>query len=309
MRLYRTLESLRRRGPARRRVATIGVFDGVHLGHQEILRRTLSIAEGGAGLATVCSFEPMPTEYFAPRNPPPRLTCFRERLELLSSFGIGEMFCPSFGSVRELSPDEFIGRLLVEGLDVAHVVVGHDFRFGKGRGGALEALQAGGLEHGFGVTTVPPVFWRGERISSTAIRGALQSGDLDAARGMLGRDYAMSGRVVHGLGLGKELGFPTANVNLKRLQSPVEGIFAARVSGLGDRPLEGVASVGTRPTIGGDHALLEVFIFDFDEDIYGQYITVEFVSRLREERRYPDLDTLRRQIAVDVAAAKAALSD
>jgi len=308
MRLYRTLESLRRRGPARRRVATIGVFDGVHIGHQEILRRTLSIAEGGAGLATVCSFEPMPTEYFAPRNPPPRLTCFRERLELLASFGIREMFCPSFGSVRELSPDEFIGRLLVEGLDVAHVVVGHDFRFGKGRGGALEALQAGGLEHGFGVTTIPPVFWRGERISSTAIRRALQSGDLDAARGMLGRDYAMSGRVVHGLGLGKELGFPTANVNLKRRLAPVDGIFAVRVDGLGPRPVDGVASVGSRPTVGGGKTLLEVFMFDFSRDIYGRYITVSFIERLREERTFESLDALKRQMHADVGAALAALA-
>ena len=145
------------------------------------------------------------------------------------------------------------------------------------------------LEHGFAVSEVPPVFWQGRRVSSTAIREALKSGDLEAARAMLGRDYSMSGRVVRGLGLGRQLGFPTANVNLKRLQAPVDGIFAARVSGLGPEPLDGVASVGTRPTIGGRIALLEVLVFDFDRDIYGEYITVQFVKRLREERHFADL--------------------
>ena len=159
------------------------------------------------------------------------------------------------------------------------------------------------------VTEVPPVFFNGERVSSTAVRQALKAGDLATARGMLGRDYSISGRVVRGLGLGRQLGFPTANVNLKRLQAPVDGIFAARVTGLGERPLDGVASVGTRPTIGGDTALLEVLIFDFDRDIYGQYITVHFLKRLREERHFADLEQLKRQMHVDVAAARAALTD
>jgi len=146
-------------------------------------------------------------------------------------------------------------------------------------------------------------------VSSTAIRQALKVGDLDAARGMLGRDYSISGRVVRGLGLGRKLGFPTANVNLKRLQTPIDGIFAARVTGLGSRPLAGVASVGTRPTIGGREPLLEVLIFDFDGDIYGEYITVHFVKRLREERHFADLPAMQRQMHVDVAAARAALTD
>jgi riboflavin kinase/FMN adenylyltransferase len=163
--------------------------------------------------------------------------------------------------------------------------------------------------HGVAVTEVPPVFRNGERVSSTAIRQALKAGDLVAARAMLGRDYSISGRVVRGLGLGRQLGFPTATVALRRIQAPVDGIFAARVTGIADRPLDGVASVGTRPTIGGGAALLEVLLFDFDADLYGRYITVHFVKRLREERHFADLAALKRQMHVDVEAARAALTD
>jgi riboflavin kinase / FMN adenylyltransferase len=169
-------------------------------------------------------------------------------------------------------------------------------------------LRERGRALGFEVTEVAPVFFNGERVSSTAIREVLRAGNLDAARGMLGRDYSISGRVVRGLGLGKKLGFPTANVNLKRLQTPIDGIFAARVTGLAEGPLDGVASVGTRPTIGGGRALLEVLLFDFDRDIYGRYITVQFVKRLREERHFADLDLLKQQMHLDVAAARAALN-
>jgi riboflavin kinase/FMN adenylyltransferase len=189
------------------------------------------------------------------------------------------------------------------------VVVGDDFRFGAGRSGTIDELRAGGRRHGFAVSEVPAVSWRGERVSSTAIRRVLKDGDLESARGMLGRDYSISGRVVRGLGLGRKLGFPTANVNLKRLQAPIDGIFAVRVTGLGAQPLAGVASVGTRPTIGGGRALLEVLIFDFDEEIYGRYITVHFVKRLREERHFADLSEMQRQMHADVAAARAALTD
>jgi riboflavin kinase/FMN adenylyltransferase len=289
------------------RVATIGVFDGLHLGHQEILARTIATAADLRGRAVVCSFEPMPTEFFAPRNPPPRLTCFRERVELLDQFGVAELFCPKFDSVRDLTAESFIADLLVGGLDVRHVVIGHDFRFGAGRHGSIADLQAGGRRFGFGVTTVEPVFWRGERISSTAIRRALQAGDLVRAKGMLGRDYAMSGRVVHGRGLGKELGFPTANVNLKRRLAPVDGIFAVRVAGLGSGLRDGVASVGNRPMAGGGETLLEVFLFNFDRDIYGEYITVNFIERLREERTFVDLAAMQAQMHVDVCDARAAL--
>jgi riboflavin kinase/FMN adenylyltransferase len=307
VRLYRKIVSV----PPERagRVVTIGVFDGLHAGHEAILRRALAEAAGSGRRSLVLTFEPTPKEFFAPTNPPPRLTRFRERFERLAGLGVDELLCPSFGAIRDMPARAFIDELLVDRLGARHVVVGDDFRFGAGRGGTLADLRAAGERHGVAVTEVAPVFWRGERVSSTAIRVALKAGDLDAARGMLGRDYSISGRVVRGLGLGRRLGFPTANVNLKRLQAPVDGIFAARVSGLGEGLRDGVASVGTRPTIGGGAALLEVLIFDFDREIYGEYITVHFVKRLREERHFADLPSLQSQMHADVAAARAALSD
>lgn len=308
MRLYRTTAALDRCGGVRRRVVTIGTFDGLHLGHQEILDRTVAAAAASGAAATVCSFEPMPAEFFARQDPPPRLTCFRERFELLQARGIDELFCPRFDEVRRLTAAQFIERLLVDGLRAEHLVVGHDFRFGAGRQGALDQLIDGGRRFGYSVETVEPIFLGDVRISSTAIRAALQTGDLATAARMLGRDYSMSGRVVHGIGLGKELGFPTANVNLKRRLAPLDGIFAVRVAGLGPRPLDGVASIGNRPMVGGDKTLLEVYIFDFDRDVYGAYITVEFVRRLREERIFPSLVEMTEQMRVDVEQARAALA-
>lgn len=308
MRLFRTLAAIREATARYGRVATIGVFDGLHLGHREILARTAEIAGRLGCPTTVCSFEPMPAEFFAPSAPPARLTCFRERFELMRAAGVDELFCPHFRAVRDLSPERFIEDLLVGTLEVEHVVVGHDFRFGAGRRGALEELAAAGRELGFGLTTVEPVFAEGERISSTAIRRSLKAGDLARAREMLGRDYSMSGRVVYGRGLGRELGFPTANVNIKRRLAPVDGIFAVRVSGACEHTLTGVASIGHRPMIGGGETLLEVHLFDFEQDIYGHYITVEFVRRLREERTFTDLAAMTEQMHADARAAQAALN-
>lgn len=305
MRLYRTVEAVRRAGAGQRRAVTIGAFDGLHVGHQEILEQVRAAAGGGSSL--VCSFEPLPAEVLAPDDPPARLTCFRERCELLERFGIDEFFCARFRSVRRLTPREFIETLLVGAFAARHVVVGHDFRFGFGRGGSLDDLREAGRRHGFDVTVVPPVSRHGRRVSSTAIRAALAAGELGTARAMLGREYSVSGRVIRGLGLGRTLGFPTANVSLKRRRAPVDGIFAVRVGGLAERLLDGVASVGTRPTIGGGRTLLEVLIFDFDREIYGEHITVHFIERLREERHFEGLDAMKAQIELDVDAARAAL--
>ena len=309
MRLYRTFASLRRSPTPPPRAVAIGVFDGLHIGHQAILERARGAADELGGLSLVLTFEPTPKEFFSPATAPPRLTRFRERFELLQALGLDELFCARFGAIRELTPRAFIDDLLVSDLRARHVVVGDDFRFGADRSGTVAELRAHGARHGLAVTEVPPVFFKGERVSSTAIREALKAGDLTTARDMLGRDYSISGRVVRGLRLGRRLGFPTANVHLKRIQAPIDGIFAARVTGLGGQPLDGVASVGTRPTIGGGMPLLEVLIFDFDRDIYGQYITVHFVKRLREERHFADLELLKRQMHLDVAAARAALTD
>jgi len=309
MRLYRTFASLRRSPSAKPRAVAIGVFDGLHIGHQAILERARGAADEVGGTSLVLTFEPTPKEFFSPATAPPRLTRFRERFELLEALGLDELFCAKFGAVRDLTPRAFIDALLIADLRAGHVVVGDDFRFGADRSGTVADLRALGARHGLAVTEVPPVFFRDERVSSTAIREALKSGDLATARNLLGRDYSISGRVVRGLGLGRKLGFPTANVHLKRIQAPVDGIFAARVTGLGVGALDGVASVGTRPTIGGGLPLLEVLIFDFDRDIYGRYITVHFVKRLREERHFADLELLKRQMRVDVEAARAALTD
>jgi riboflavin kinase/FMN adenylyltransferase len=309
MRLYRAFGSLPRPAEADPRAVAIGVFDGLHIGHRAILEGARTAAADIGGTSLVLTFEPTPKEFFSPETAPPRLTRFRERFELLETLGLDELFCANFGAVRELTARAFIDELLVARLRARHVVVGDDFRFGADRLGTVDELRSHGRRHGIAVSEIPPVYWNGERVSSTAIRQALKVGDLATARSMLGRDYSISGRVVRGLGLGRKLGFPTANVNLKRLLAPIDGIFAARVTGLGDVPLDGVASVGTRPTIGGGTALLEVLIFDFDRDIYGEYITVQFVKRLREERHFDDLEALQRQMHVDVAAARAALTN
>ncbi|MFL2553920.1 MAG: bifunctional riboflavin kinase/FAD synthetase [Candidatus Rariloculaceae bacterium] len=307
MYLYRDLNSLKRTGRIAR-VITVGAYDGLHLGHQEILRRLVELGREADLSTLVMSFEPMPKEFFSPVNPPARLTRFRERMDLLAKFGVDEFFCPRFDNIRDLSPNRFIRELLIDGLNANHVVVGHDFRFASHRLGSLQDLNAAGRANGFEVTAIPAVYLDDERISSTVIRAALQTGDLDTASRMLGRNYSMSGTVIRGLGLGRNLGFPTANVNLNRRVTPVDGIFAARVGGIGDEMLDGVASVGTRPTVGGVKPLLEVFIFGFDRDIYGEYITVHFVKRLREERKYSDVDSMVAQMHSDVVDARAVLA-
>ena len=307
MRLYRSISALARRS-AGGRVVTIGAFDGLHLGHQEILHTARGIAFELTQPITALSFEPTPAEYFARGQPPSRLTCFRERYEQLDELGIDELVCPHFREIAALGHRQFVDRVLSDVLGVTHLVVGHDFRYGSGREGDIETLAAAGLEKGFDLTVVDAVNIDGQRVSSTRIRDALAAGELDSARRMLGRDYSMSGRVVHGLGLGRDLGFPTANVNLKRRRAPVDGIFAVQVDGLGSLPLDGVASVGSRPTVGGGKTLLEVYIFDFDASIYGAYITVRFRQRLRSEQRFGTIEAMQRQMKSDVESARAALN-
>ena len=309
MQLSRWFSPQQTRSAGGRRVLTIGAFDGLHLGHREIVRRAEAVARESNAALSVLSFEPTPAEFFAKGEPPARLTCFRERYELLAAMGVDELFCPHFRRINALGHERFAREIVAGALGATHVVVGHDFRYGTGRAGTLETLEDAGSALGFGVTVVDAVFVDGERVSSTRIRSALQAGEMQKARRLLGRDYAMSGRVVHGRGLGRELGFPTANVNLKRRRAPVDGIFAVQVDGLGGAPRDGVASVGSRPTVGGGETLLEVHLFDFDEQIYGTYITVRFKVRLRAEERFPTIAALERQMHADVAAAKAALAD
>ncbi len=291
-------------------VATIGTFDGIHLGHRQILDRVQTEAAARGLASVVFSFEPTPAEFFRRGTPPARLMRFREKFGLLSELGLGAFYCPPFDAAMEsLQPAEFIRELLIGVLGVKHLVVGDDFRFAKGRSGNFDDLVRGGREHGFTVEQLHSVIVDGLRVSSTQIRQALQAGELDQARRLLGRYYCMSGRVVPGLQLGKQLGYPTANVNLKRRAAALNGIFAVRVGGLGPNLLDGVASLGTRPTVnGGGEPLLEVHIFDFDQDIYGRYISVEFVARLRDELKFPDLAELTAQMHLDAAQAREILA-
>jgi len=275
-------------------VATIGTFDGVHLGHRKILDRVREEAEARQLPSLAFSFEPTPGEFFGASAPPARLMRFRDKFETLAALGLDWFFCPPFDRVMEnLRPEEFIDRLLVGILRVRHLVIGDDFRFARGRSGAVKDLHAAGDRHGFTVEQVGSVLEDGIRVSSTMIRRALAAGEMETARRLLGRYYRMAGRVVGGAGLGRELGFPTANVNLHRRACPVAGIFAVRVDGLGGDLLPGVASVGTRPTVDGSgEPLLEVHLFDFSHDIYRRQIAVEFIARLRDEEKFADLDAV-----------------
>ncbi len=304
MELIRGLHNLRPRH--RGSVATIGNFDGVHLGHQAVIGR---LAERGAELgvpATVITFEPQPLEYFAPDRVPPRLQRFREKMETLRRFAVDRVLVLPFNRrLAEMTAAAFIQRVLVDGLEVRYLVVGDDFRFGRGREGDFAMLEAAGREHGFTVAHLHSFCVDGERVSSTRIRRALEAGDLAAAERLLGRRYCMSGRVAHGDKLGRELGFPTANIHLHRKASPLEGIFAVEVFGLEREPWPAVASLGNRPTVDGTRTVLEVHLFDFDGDLYGRHLQVSFLHKLRDQEKFDSLAALQAQIAADVAQTRA----
>ena len=285
---------------------TIGNFDGVHLGHQAMLRRLHNAARQWGLPACVMTFEPHPREFFAPDQAPPRLTSLREKLELLHHYGVDRVYLCRFDfDFARVTAEDFIGRILKRGLDVRWLLVGDDFRFGARRAGDSATLRAAGGALGFEVVEMPSVDVEGSRVSSTVVRNLLAEGHLDAAARLLGRPYSISGRVVHGNQLGRKLGFPTANIQMKHNRAPLSGIFVARLLGLSDAPWPGVASLGVRPTLPGTRKLtLEVHLFDFDRDIYGSHVRIEFLDRLHEERKYADLNALTRQIALDVEEAK-----
>ncbi|MGB5163898.1 MAG: bifunctional riboflavin kinase/FAD synthetase [Woeseiaceae bacterium] len=291
-------------------VATIGAYDGLHLGHEKLLSRVFAEATARNLPPVLMSFEPMPREFFAAKQPPARLMRFREKYEALQQRGIEIFYCPAFNSgMRAIAADAFIRQILVHGLNIRHLVIGDDFRFARNREGSLDELQRAGRALGFDVEKVPSVVVAGVRVSSTAIREALLAGDMPAANTLLGRPYRMSGKIIRGKQLGRQLGYPTANVDLRRKQSAVAGIYAVRVSGLRAAPLDAVASVGTRPTFGDGKPLLEVHIFNFDEDIYGEYISVDFVQRLRSEEKYDSVDALVAQMHRDADNAKSVLAN
>ena len=295
-------------------VACIGAFDGLHLGHRALVGRAVSRARELGVPAVAVSFEPLPRELFASGAKPPRLMLPHAKLDGLCALG-----CDAVGLLRfnrrlaSMPAEDFVRTLLVERLAVREVWVGPEFRFGKARGGDIGLLQAMGRDfaasgHGFTAHEIEPVLLDGERVSSTRIRAALVEGDFGAAARLLGRPYAIGGRVVHGRQLGRTLGFPTANLRFGDKTPALRGIYATWVHGVSDAPWPSVSSFGTRPTVFGVEPLLEALLFDFDGDLYGRRIEVEFVARLRDEEKFPDLPTLVAQMQRDDAQARAILA-
>ncbi|MFO1414159.1 MAG: bifunctional riboflavin kinase/FAD synthetase [Burkholderiales bacterium] len=299
MRIHRGLPAVAA-GPV---ALTIGNFDGVHRGHQAMLMRLLEAADDLRLPPAVLTFDPHPREFFGRDTAPPRLAGLRQKLDAFRAFGIAHVFVARFDAAfAALTPHAFIQDVLVRRLGVRWVLVGDDFRFGKGRGGDIALLRA--HANTFSVEHMQTLAVDEERASSTAVRAALAAGNLERAAALLGRPYAISGRVAHGDKRGRNLGFPTANIPLRK-PPPLSGIFAVRVLGLGPEARAGVASLGVRPTVERNgRPLLEVFIFDFNETIYGRRVTVEFLHKLRDEEKYDDLAALTRQIRADVAQAR-----
>lgn len=287
----------------------IGNFDGVHRGHAALLGRLTQVARELSLSPTILTFEPHPREFFAPASAPARLTTLREKLELLGDMGVLQaMVCPFNAAFAALSAEQFVEQVLCQGLRLRHLIIGDDFRFGRGRQGDFSFLQSAGQRLGFSVEAMQSVVVDGERVSSSGVRRALAAGDMDRAALLLGRSYAMDGQVSHGDKIGRQLGFATANIRIKHNPLPMTGVFAVEVAGLSDKPLPGVANLGIRPTVGGTRPLLEVHLFDFDRDIYGAHISVRFRHKLRDEQRFPNFDALKAQIAADAAAARAFFS-
>jgi riboflavin kinase/FMN adenylyltransferase len=291
-------------------VLAVGNFDGLHLGHCALLERLTAKARQLNLPASVLTFEPHPREVFAPEQAPARLTSLREKLRLLETRGIARVYVLHFSrKLAALTAEEFIDKVLVRGLAVRYLLVGDDFRFGCDRVGNFALLRKAGDEHDFSVAAMPTVDMDGERVSSSAVRTALAAGDLEGAARLLGRPYNISGRVVHGNRLGTRIGYPTANIQLKRKRVPLTGVFTATVSGLDGTPLPGAASLGVRPTVGSElKPVLEVHLLDFDRRIYGRHVTVHFLHKLRDEEKFATLDALAAQITRDAAATRAYFS-
>jgi riboflavin kinase/FMN adenylyltransferase len=306
MELIRGIHNLRERH--RGCVVTIGNYDGVHRGHQHMIAAVRTKAAELGVPAVVVTFEPTPREFFEGAAAPSRLTRLREKLDALALYGVDRVVVLRFdATTRGMGACEFVDRLLVDGLGARHIVVGHDFHFARRREGTVETLRAAGTEHGFTVEEVGQFLLDGERVSSSLVREALNRGDLDRATRLLGRPYRMAGRVRMGKKLGRTLGYPTANLALHRKVVPLWGIFAVRATGAGLVGHPAVASLGTRPTVNGTDPLLEVHLFDYDGSLYGRYLDVDFVARLRDEQKFPSLDELVAQMHRDAAAARAVL--
>lgn len=286
-------------------VATIGNFDGVHLGHQAIFRQ---LAEQGEQLGLpvgVVFFEPQPAEFFAPTRAEPRISRLREKLSLMARLPIDFAFCLRFDEqLASMSPEEFVRRVLVEGIGVRYLVVGPDFRFGHQRQGDYGFLKEYGRQHQFSVVAVERYDVGGERVSSTRVRQALTGGNFAEVASLLGRRYSIAGRVARGDQIGRTIGFPTANIGVLRRAICLSGVYAVRVSGAGLSGHSAVANIGSRPTVDGQRQVLEVHLLDFAGDLYGQRLEIEFCYWLRDEQKFGSLDLLKAQIKADELRAR-----
>jgi len=304
MKLIRGAYNLTR--PLAASAVTIGNFDGVHRGHQQVISQLQRVARSASLPTVVIIFEPQPIEYFAPDKAPKRLARFREKIAYLKAQQIDYLLCLRFNQeLASQSAENFVQRILVNGLNTKHLVIGDDFHFGKNRQGNFQFLQQHSARFGFIVDETETLVIDGERVSSTRIRQCIQQDDFGKAAELLGRPYSLSGRIAHGKKLGRKLGYPTINIKMGDKTLIVKGIFAVIVKGIDNRVLQGVASIGTRPTVNGVDTILEVYILDFDQDVYGYSVEVEFLYKIRNEEKFDSLAELTTWIAQDTEKAKA----
>lgn len=286
-------------------VLTIGNFDGVHLGHQQVLDCVIQKAQKLQLPSVVMVFEPLPIEFFAPHKAPVRIMNLREKLQAFTQTGVDFVLCVDFNhKFAELTAQQFVEQVLVSQLNLKQLVIGDDFCFGKGRTGNFDYLQAAGEQYGFEVEDQPTFKVENQRISSTRIRQALQKPDLAEALTLLGKPFCFNGRVIHGQKLGRTIGFRTLNLNPKRLQMPLQGVFAVEVLGIADQPWPGVANLGLRPTVDGVRPSIEVHLFDWSEDLYGRHVDVVLKQFIRPEMKFSGLEALKAQIQQDAQQAR-----
>ena len=287
-------------------VLSIGNFDGVHTGHRKVIVKLSAQGRRRNLPVVVMVFEPQPLEFFLGGNAPSRLMRLREKVIQFKSLPIDKVLVVKFNqSMANYQAEDFITHYLVKKLNVKHLIIGDDFHFGKARCGNFAMLKEKGKLFGFSVEDTNSHYVEDHRVSSTLIRDALVSGDLSKAKQLLGRDYSVCGRVAHGNKRGRTIGFPTANIRMFRKNTPITGVFAVTMTGIGDKEIQGVANVGTRPTVdGGNRVILETHLFDFNQDIYGQYVEVHFKQKIRDEIRFNSIDELKTQIEKDIITAK-----
>ncbi|MEM7563271.1 MAG: bifunctional riboflavin kinase/FAD synthetase [Pseudomonadota bacterium] len=304
MKLIRDLYNLSR--PLSTSAVTIGNFDGVHRGHQRVISQLKQVAEAASLPTVVIIFEPQPIEFFAPQKAPKRLSRFRDKIAFLKEQQIDYLLCLRFDqSLANQTAEAFVNDILVNQLNTRQLIIGDDFHFGKNRQGNFEYLQENSDRFGFQVSATETLIVDGERVSSTRIRKCIQKDDFAAAEALLGRPYSLSGRIAHGQKLGRQLGYPTINIKMGDKTLIVKGIFAVSVKGIDNRLLQGVASIGTRPTVNGVDTILEVYILDFNQDVYGYSVEVEFLHKIRDELKFDSLEELTAHIGQDTEKAKA----